>query len=312
MKPCVNFPCNSSASNPAPRTSSPVRSLWLGAVLLALPLGLRAHAGISERIARLEAEIAAQPADALLRIRSAEVRAEHEEWRASLAELDRADELAPGRYATDLLRAPAFIGLGRPAEAKVALDRFLAAHPEHSPALRWRARAQRELGEFEAALTDFRAALDFATQPDQDLMQEAAEVLAQNGHEDEALRILDAGIAKVGATPPLVLRAIDLEVAAGRTDAALARIAAMEKSAPRAEPWMATRAQVLARAGRAADAAAAWQALAARLASLPPAERASHAMNLLAEQAQRALAAPGATFPSSVQLSPSLPALSPP
>ena len=81
-------------------------------------------------------------------------------------------------------------------------------------------------------------------------MQEVAGALASHGYEKEAAGVLDTGIEKLGKIPSLVLRALDLEIAAKDFDAALRRIEHTRERAPRPEPWMARRAAVLA-AGRA-------------------------------------------------------------
>ena len=117
----------------------------------------------------------------------------------------------------------------------------------------------------------------------------------------EAVQVLAAGIEKLGPIPSLALRAMEVEIATKNFDAALTRVEALRKSAPRPEPWMARRASVLAQAGRIEDSRAAWQALVEHLAALPNLERGSHAMSKLAEDARQALAslasltAPGTT-----------------
>jgi len=173
--------------------------------------------------------------------------------------------------------------------AKEAFDRFLAKHPGHAQALVFRARALHRMERDEESLADYRAAVVSAKSPEPDLFQEASEALAKCGKVDEAVRLLGNGIEKLGPVPSLVLKAMSLEIATGRFDAALSRVDAMQKSAPRREPWMATRAGILEQAGRTAEARVAWEALRSRLAALPNLERGSHAMSVLAEQAEKAL-----------------------
>lgn len=276
--------------SPSPFTvSQALRSLAVFAALaLAIPTAL-GHGAIDERIAELTADLALAPGDVTLRFQLAEAHCQHEDWQAALRELARVEELAPGRFPIDLLRGRTELGARRAGEAKAALDRFLAAHPRNPQALVFRARALELLGKPDACLADFRAALAASTHPEPDLFQEAAEALAFRGHRGEAVRVLAAGIAKLGPVPSLVLEAMSLEIGTGQFDAALSRVDAMQKSAPRPEPWMAKRASVLEQAGRRAEARAAWEALIVHLAALPNLERGSHSMSLLAEQAQQAL-----------------------
>lgn len=254
-----------------------------------LPSPVWAHGSVDERIARLSAALAARPGDAGLRCELAAARCEHGEWMVALFELDEVDRIAPGKFATDLMRGEAYL-VGRvPAAARRSLDRFIATQPGHAKALVLRARTHAALGEAAASVADYEAAWRATERPEPDLVQEVSSALAAHGRVEDSLRVLEAGIAQVGPVPGLVLLALEHETTTGRIDAALARIAALQRSAPRAEPWMAKRAALLAQAGRRAEARAAWQALIDHLAALPNLERGSHAMSILAEQAREAL-----------------------
>ena len=225
------------------------------------------------------------------RLELAETRCLHGEWSAALADLNEVEALAPGHFSTDFLRGRILLGGGNAVEARAALDRLIAREPGHSRAITWRARASRALGDMEAAVTDYRAALQMTDRPEPDLVQETADALAAHGRVEEAVEVLGQGIARLGNLASLVLKAMELELFTGRFDAALSRVAVMQQSAPRPEPWMARRASILGRAGRTAAAQAAWRDLLTHLAALPSLERGSHAMSLLAEQARQALSA---------------------
>jgi len=147
-----------------------------------------------------------------------------------------------------------------------------------------------KLGRPSEALSDYREALKRTRLPEPDLVLEAADALAGQGCEAEAVRVLEAGVEKLGAVPAFVLRLIDLEIGAKDFNAALARVEVMRQSAPRPEPWMARRASILAQQGHIGDSRAAWQELIKHLAALPAAERGSHAMSTLIEESRQALA----------------------
>ena len=248
-----------------------------------------AHGPLHERIAELSAEVATKPDNAELRYQLAEMCCRHGDWQLALTNLDRVDQLAPGRFPTDLIRGRSALGAGKAEEAKTALDRFIAAHPANQQALILRARAFERLGKNEPCLDDYRAALAAKEHPEPDLFVEAADALVFRGHAEEALRVLDAGMAELGVIPSLSLKALAMEVSLKHYDAAFARLDALQKAAPRPEPWMAKRAALLEQAGRHDESRAAWESLATHLAALPNAERQSHAMSALAEQAQLAL-----------------------
>ena len=247
------------------------------------------HGAIDERIVELTADLAENPNDAKLRFLLAEAYAQHEEWEPAMRSLARAEELAPGVFPADLVRGRILLGARRAEEAKAALDRFLAANPAQPQALVFRARSLALLKMDAECLADYRAALAAIRNPEPELFQEVSEALSTRDQMDEAVRVLADGVEKLGPIPSLVLNAMRLEVATGRFDAALSRVDAMQKSAPRPEPWMAKRAALLGQAGRTDEARAAWKALAAHLAALPNLERGSHSMSILAEQAQQAL-----------------------
>lgn len=256
------------------------------------------HGAYIERVARLMVALEQHPDDAALYLELADTRCEHEEWQLALEELDRADRLAPGKFPTDFFRGKAYLVGGKPAEARKALDRAIVREPANPSALTLRARAWAALGKSEESLTDYRAAWRTTAQPEPDLVQEVSDALMAQGHTEESLDILVVGMKKTGAVPGLVQLALDRERALGRFEDALARIDSLQRTAPRPEPWMAQRAALLAKAGRIADARAAWQALSDHLAALPNLERGSHAMSLLAEQARTALAALSLSAPT--------------
>lgn len=248
-----------------------------------------AHDGLHEQITRLSASIADQPNDASLHFRLAEIYCQHADIEPALKELAETERLAAGKFPTDLLRGDALLQAGKAAEARAALERVLVAQPEHPRARLLHARAAELAGDSKTALEDYRFALARSNPPDPDLLVEAVTAFSFHGRDDEALATLDRAIEKLGPIPALVMRALDLELGAKRFDAALARVDRVQASAPRPEPWMATRARILTQAGRPAEARAAWQALLDRMAGLPPLERGSHALSVLAEQARQSL-----------------------
>ena len=256
------------------------------------------HGGFHQRLAQLAVALEKSPNDPALHFELADVNGQHGDWQMALLNLDRVEELAPGKFPTSLLRGQAWLTGGQPGKAKTALDALLAGQPEHARGRLLRARAAQRLGDAAGSLADYREALRRTPAPDPDLLQETAGALAAGGFPEEAVRVLAAGMEKLGPIPSLVLRAMEVEIATGNFDAALARVEALRKSAPRPEPWMARRASVLAQAGRIEESRAAWQALVTHLEALPNLERGSHAMSKLAEDARHALASLANLTPS--------------
>jgi tetratricopeptide (TPR) repeat protein len=262
----------------------------LGGLLLFLQPGTAfGHEGLHELIDFQTKAVDKNPSDPLLRLELASLHGQHGDVELALQNLDKVDALAPGKYPTDLLRGEAFTVVRDFVRAKEALSRQLVSHPESVRVWLLRARAERELNQQEASVSDYREALKRTPSPEPDLFQEIADALAANGKNEEAAAVLAAGIQRLGKIPSLVLRAVDLEVETKNFDGALRRIEQARQDAPRPEPWMARRAAVLAQAGRIDESHAAWKALIERLDSLPDNERTSSAMTKLREDARTAL-----------------------
>ena len=279
--------------------AAPALLAMTASVLLVLSAGpALGHGGFHQRLAQLAVALEKSPNDPALHFELADVNGQHGDWQMALLNLDRVEELAPGKFPTSLLRGQAWLTGGQPGKAKTALDALLAGQPEHARGRLLRARAAQRLGDAACSLADYREALRRTPAPDPDLLQETAGALAAGGYPEEAVRVLAAGMEKLGPIPSLVLRAMEVEIATGNFDAALARVEALRKSAPRPEPWMARRASVLAQAGRIEESRAAWQALGTHLEALPNLERGSHAMSKLAEDARHALASLANLTPS--------------
>jgi Flp pilus assembly protein TadD len=73
---------------------------------------------------------------------------------------------------------------------------------------------------------------------------------------------------KLGSVPGLLLKILELELAAKKFEAALARVQTMERVSPRPEPWMKKRAEILIQAGRREEARKALQELQHHIATL--------------------------------------------
>lgn len=263
--------------------------VWL---LCAVLTNAHSHGTYHDLVAAVSAQIEAEPDNAELYVQRSRLHLEHADWKAVLIDLERADRLAPGMLDSELVRGEALALAGKWQAALSVLNDLLKAHAEQPQGLLQRARVLKQLKQDEPCLNDYRLALEKTPHPEPDLFNEAAEALMACGHGEEAVQVLQRGLKAFGLVPSLVLKAMEIETAAGHFDAALSRIDAMQKTAPRPEPWMAKRAQLLAQAGRHEESRAAWQALATHLAALPNLERGSHAMSKLAEQAAANLAPP--------------------
>lgn len=279
-------------------------SFVAAAVLLAATQPASAHGSFHEMMEELALELKARPEDSTLYVRRTRMYLEHEDWKSALIDIEHAERLGSDTSELDLLRAQALAQGGMTAQAEALLADYLQTHAESGAALRAHARVLMKMKRLEEALKAYRAALRRTADPEPDLYQEVAEALAAQKLHEEALEVLQLGIARRGNVPALVLKAMEWETATGHFDEALKRIDAMEQQAPRPEPWMARRAALLMQARRKSDAREAWTALRERILALPNLERGSHAISLILEETQKELAALAPTVPPTSSTSP--------
>jgi len=233
--------------------------------LVLATVALRAHPEIEDALNRLNALIAAQPAEADLYLERGELYARHEDWVSAEANYLRAAELSPQHPRLSVARGNLELATGRPAQARELLDTALRQNPRDAEALILRARAYVALKDTRAAVADYDAALELLTHPSAEFFLERATLLPPA----EAVRSLDEGIARIGPAITLQLRAIALEESLGRIDAAAARIDRVAEQSERKESWLKRRGDLLARAGRRSEARAAYAEALAKVADLP-------------------------------------------
>ena len=258
-----------------------------------------------EELQRANEQITASPDESKLWYQRSLLLLADGQFQQALLDCDEADRLTPDELPTGYVRGQALAGLGEVEKGRAVLDDFVEKFSEHIRARAARARVLIELHQPDLALEDYRRALKIsAEKPDIDLLLEAVIAFEANGHRDEAMEALDRGLVTLGDVPSLLLRALEMEATAGKYDAALSRVDALAKTAPKQEPWMAKRAELLARSGRTADARTAWRALIRHLDTLPNLERGQPAMAHLAARAQAALSSPDSIPPTATSTTP--------
>lgn len=246
--------------------------LPLAAAALLTAVSLRAHPELASALSRLNPAIAASPNDAALYLARGELYAKYGDAVSAEANYLRASELAPSLPRLDRARGALALATRQPVEAIAHLDRALAADSRDAEALILRSRAHTAQGHRAAALADFDAAVALVANPRPELFLEHAALLPSPA---AAIAALDAAIARIGPAYTLHLRALELEESSGRLEAALARLASLADLSERKETWLKRRGDLLSRAGRAAEARAAYTAALAAVDALPEWLRAS-------------------------------------
>lgn len=265
-------------------------------VLLFVPSGpLIAHEGLHSQIGEMTKRIRADPANAVLRLKRGELYRLHEQFALAARDYDRAAALDPQLHAVDLGRGLLWTASGRTSDAIRALQRYVAADPDHPAGHIALARALVSAGRASEGAVEYTAALRGV--PDPDIGIERAQALLAAGRADEALRGIDEILALHGPVVTLQLTAIDIEVHRGDMDGAFRRLDAAMATAPRNEGWLELRGDILMCAGRAAEARQAYQAALEAMASLPPERRATRA---IADRERRLRDHVGSLLPSAI------------
>lgn len=250
------------------------------------------HGDLHESILRVTRQIADAPEDPALHVLRAGLHLAHEDHAAAAADYDRAERLGGDLAPIRLGRGKVLLAVGRPEDACAELDRLLAAEPRHVEALVTRARARAIRQDAAGAAADFSAAIDASARPEPEYYLERAEALARAVPPRlvEAIRGLDEGLARLGATViTLQLAALGMEEEAGLFEDALQRLDGIASNAPRREPWLERRGDLLRRIGRDSEAREAYAAALDALSALPPRVRATRTSVDLENRCRRAL-----------------------
>jgi predicted Zn-dependent protease len=272
---------------------APRNILFAGAFVLSGASGF-AHGDVHERINLLTQEIAQTPTNALLFFQRAELYRVDQDFTNALADLDCVAKYDPSIVRVDYCRGRVLLEAGRPAEALVPLNRYLAGRPKDAEAFTTRARAMAKVADYKTAAEDYTEAIALSNTGGPELYIERAEALRAMHKPDEAIRGLDEGIHKFGPLVTLQLPAIDLELSLKRYDAALKRIDLVMSRLQRKETWLVRRAEILRQAGREEEARKNYREALAAMDRLPMAHRNTRAMLELNARIQTGL---GTNFP---------------
>lgn len=251
-----------------------------GVLALALfPAGLFPHAGIDERIADMNKQIAAEPARADLYIKRGELHRLHRDWPAALDDFEKAARLDPSLDRVLLSRGRLRFESGEFKLARTDLDSYIAKHPSDHEARLVRARLLSKMQLWQAAVTEYDALIELLPHPAPEYYLERAEAEAAQGHDhvSAALAGLDEGMTKLGPILTLQEPAIELELRLNHWERALARLDTLARWLAPERLWR-RRGEILARAGRDAEANMAFRKSLEVLAAMPPRRRNAPAM----------------------------------
>lgn len=279
------MPLHRSSACSTPRTTILLAALALTAA------GSFAHGPVHQQIEALTRRIEQAPGGASLYLARGELHRVHRDWSAALSDYEAAAKLDPSLVRVDLCRGRALLEADRPAEARIALDRFLARGPGSAEGLVARARTLSALSDRDAAARDYTSALARLDSPGPELYIERARALASMGdsRRAEAIQGLDEGIRRLGPLVTLELLAIELDLEAKHYDRALERVERVSSQSQRKEGWLVRRGEILGDAGRHQEARAAFAEALTSIESLPTRIRSTRAITDLEARARAAL-----------------------
>lgn len=247
-----------------------------------------AHGAVHQQIAALDARIARAPGDADLYLHRGRLYLEDRQFEEANRDFRQALALDPRLRAAHYFWGDSLLRSGDAAGAEKEARAFLSAlGTEDRGGLM---RGYRLLGQSLAeqkkpaeAAEACRSALAQTGEPDPALYRECADNALAAGQPSEALRILDEGIGRLGSLTVLEERAIEIELQAGRTDGALARLDRLT-AGPGRERWLVPKGKILEKAGRTAEARQAFEAALAAIRALPPGRRKTRSLIRLEQE----------------------------
>lgn len=247
-----------------------------------------AHGELHEAIEATSAAIVRAPDDAALWLRRAELRRKHGEWSAAESDYAKARALRPDLEIVALGLAQMRVAQGREGEALELADDFLAKSPAHADARLLRAGILEKRGDWKKADADLAAAVAASAEPH--YATKRAALLERHGQSGAAVRCLDEASRARGGVPLLEQQALEIEERAGKTDAALRRLEDFIGREPRRDIWLARKARLLEKTGRAVEARDAWRKAGDAFEKLPANRRDSEANRKLGAEIRAGLA----------------------
>jgi len=220
---------------------------FVGLVIFALhSVEASAHPAEFERIEILTYRIAAQPFNSILYIDRAASYSHDGEYALAREDLDKAAELGDpvlAAYELGLLHDR----MGEQSQAKAQYDRFLERFPNHAHALERRARLLADLGETEAAATDYVRMFEVTPRPNPGSYVSAAKMFVSESGADvsPALAMLDRGMLRLGIIPQLQQVAVELELRRGRGGRAIERLESLKPALGDGPDWNVQMAELL-------------------------------------------------------------------
>ncbi len=250
----------------------------LAALILSLAAALPVMAAeddLAEAMEAVNQQLAANPNDPQLLVQRSRLYTQGSQYDLAVADLNQADRLG-GLPTLQYEKAQLFLTAGWYETGLEHANRHLAANANDQQAYLVRARLLTKLNRLPEAANDYMAVMKRA--PDaasvEIYVEGAKAITTEDGaHLNQALKMLELGISKVGPIVTLQSAALEAEVRQNNWDAALARVEKISAQMPRKDTWIAKKGDILVKAGRYDEARKAYQEALTAIEKLTPAQR---------------------------------------
>ena len=181
-----------------------------------------AHAGHDAQLLRINRAIEQQPDDQALYIRRGSIYCENRQFDHASADFEQAERLGP-KVVVAFERGVLYYRMGDFERATDYFNQYLEQFPEAAHAFEYRAWAARDTGDYPLAIADLNSYFELLETPHPGNYIAAANMLHDMQQTQQALQLLDKGMEKIGLTPQLQRRAIELELERDQVSNAIAR-----------------------------------------------------------------------------------------
>jgi predicted Zn-dependent protease len=254
------------------------------------PAAVHGHGDVHEAILMISKEIDAKPGNASLLCERALLYFQAEHYAEALADAGKATEADPANDTALAMRARIYRKTGKLAEARAAQEAFLKKHPAHALVRFDYCQTLIELKDTAAALRELDGLISMMAKPFPDAVALRLRLTEAQGVEGPAMALewVKTFLTK-HRLPVFEEHALRLEIQLGRTTDAVKRLDAMIARAPRPESLCLRKADLLAAAGDRAGAESAAQAAREAIGRLPPQIRGTAACAALEQRTEKFL-----------------------
>lgn len=239
----------------------------LFATFLICPLA--AHPDPRHTLDEIEEHLQEKPGDPELLMRKADLFLQTRQFDAASEIIAKLLETRSNNPDLRLLEIRLLLDQEKAEEAAAKASVLTEAHSRNAEAWRLRALAEEARGRRQEAIVAMGTHMDLAAKPNPGDALLGAGWMAEKGDPAGAVKILDQCLSKVGCLSGLQQKAIGLEMELGRHDSALRRIDALEARFRPSVDLSLKRAEILEKAERFSDAAAACDSALALLEAQP-------------------------------------------